>query len=177
MTVAFLLVNFFLKENSDWLGNSWLTNNVIHTITTSLLGSGSVFAMDDVLHSVKILLNKKTWRKNLGNLCAWFVISVAVLEQVASFFVPCTPFFFVYPTWLFFFSLDFPFVLVFPFSSCVALTMFLRFSSREHLSSLMSEFVEDVKSGNHRSKGWPNTCYGMSKLGLIAYTNVRKINN
>lgn len=36
----------------------------------------------------------------------------------------------------------------------------------------MKEFVEDVKADRRGSKGWPNTCYGMSKLGLIAYTNV-----
>lgn len=37
---------------------------------------------------------------------------------------------------------------------------------------MMKEFVEDVKAGRQGSKGWPNTCYGMSKLGLIAYTKV-----
>lgn len=40
------------------------------------------------------------------------------------------------------------------------------------LESLMNEFITDVKSGNHESKGWPNTCYGMSKLGVIAMTKV-----
>ena len=39
---------------------------------------------------------------------------------------------------------------------------------------MMAEFVADVKAGRHSEEGWPNTCYGMSKLGLIAYTNVRK---
>ena len=38
---------------------------------------------------------------------------------------------------------------------------------------MMTEFVGDVKGGRHREGGWPNTCYGMSKLGVIAYTNVR----
>lgn len=37
---------------------------------------------------------------------------------------------------------------------------------------MMKKFVEDVEQGRHESEGWPNTCYGMSKLGLIAYTNV-----
>lgn len=46
---------------------------------------------------------------------------------------------------------------------------------REKLSSMMTEFVGDVKGGRHREGGWPNTCYGMSKLGLIAYTNVRMV--
>lgn len=38
------------------------------------------------------------------------------------------------------------------------------------LESLLNEFVHDVKAGNHSQKGWPNTCYGMSKLGIIAMT-------
>lgn len=40
------------------------------------------------------------------------------------------------------------------------------------LESLMKEFVQDVESGIHASKGWPNTCYGMSKLGIIAMTRI-----
>ena len=40
------------------------------------------------------------------------------------------------------------------------------------LSSLMREFARDVHDGSHRSRGWPTTCYGMSKLGLIALTRV-----
>lgn len=51
-----------------------------------------------------------------------------------------------------------------------------RFTS-EHLQlseleSLMQEFIKDVESGIHASKGWPNTCYGMSKLGIIALTRI-----
>lgn len=38
---------------------------------------------------------------------------------------------------------------------------------------MMTDFVTDVKAGRHSEHGWPNTCYGMSKLGLIAYTHVR----
>eukprot|EP00752_Nemacystus_decipiens_P012218 g10832.t1 len=44
--------------------------------------------------------------------------------------------------------------------------------TKENLSSMMTDFVADVKAGRHAEEGWPNTCYGMSKLGLIAYTNV-----
>lgn len=44
---------------------------------------------------------------------------------------------------------------------------------REKLSSMVTGFVADVKAGRHREQGWPNTCYGMSKLSLIAYSNVR----
>lgn len=36
----------------------------------------------------------------------------------------------------------------------------------------MKEFLADAKAGRHREKGWANTNYGMSKLGLIAYSNV-----
>jgi len=40
------------------------------------------------------------------------------------------------------------------------------------LSSLMQDFVHAAESGEHAQKGWPNTCYGVSKLGLIALTRV-----
>eukprot|EP00956_Cyclotella_meneghiniana_P010356 scaffold14330_cov80-Cyclotella_meneghiniana.AAC.3 len=40
------------------------------------------------------------------------------------------------------------------------------------LSNMMDEFVSDVEDGSHSSKGWPNTCYGVSKLGIIALTRV-----
>lgn len=37
---------------------------------------------------------------------------------------------------------------------------------------MMTEFVRDVQAGRHQDGGWANTCYGMSKLGVIAYTKV-----
>ena len=40
------------------------------------------------------------------------------------------------------------------------------------LSSLMREFARDARDGSYRSRGWPATSYGMSKLGLIALTRV-----
>jgi len=40
------------------------------------------------------------------------------------------------------------------------------------LSSLMDEFVRDARDGGRRQRGWPATCYGMSKLGVIALTRV-----
>lgn len=40
------------------------------------------------------------------------------------------------------------------------------------LESLMHQFVSDVQRGVHSNNGWPNTCYGTSKLGLIALTKV-----
>lgn len=36
----------------------------------------------------------------------------------------------------------------------------------------MRDFVNAVESGSHAQQGWPNTCYGMSKLGLIALTKI-----
>jgi carbonyl reductase 1 len=40
------------------------------------------------------------------------------------------------------------------------------------LCKLMNQFVMDVEDGTHAEKGWPNTCYGMSKLGIIALTRI-----
>mmetsp|Transcript_25076 Transcript_25076/g.52754 ORF Transcript_25076/g.52754 Transcript_25076/m.52754 type:complete len:369 (+) Transcript_25076:68-1174(+) len=40
------------------------------------------------------------------------------------------------------------------------------------LSEMMRQFVKDVEDGSHLEKGWPNTCYGVSKLGIIALTHV-----
>jgi carbonyl reductase 1 len=42
----------------------------------------------------------------------------------------------------------------------------------EQLESLMHAFVSDVEAGVHAAEGWPNTCYGLSKLGLIALNNI-----
>jgi len=51
-----------------------------------------------------------------------------------------------------------------------------RFTSDEltidEIERSMREFVELVENGTHRDGGWPDTCYGMSKLGLIALTRV-----
>lgn len=40
------------------------------------------------------------------------------------------------------------------------------------LSSLMEAFVRDAKAGAHAERGWPNTCYGVSKMGMIAMTRI-----
>lgn len=40
------------------------------------------------------------------------------------------------------------------------------------VDDLMQEFAEAAKSGKHRQKGWSNTNYGTSKLGVIAATKV-----
>ncbi|CAE8700416.1 unnamed protein product [Polarella glacialis] len=44
--------------------------------------------------------------------------------------------------------------------------------SVSQLEEQMHGFVADVEAGRHAERGWPNTCYGMSKLGLIALTRV-----
>ena len=36
----------------------------------------------------------------------------------------------------------------------------------------MRQFVSDVEEGVHTKNGWPNTCYGISKVGIIAMTRV-----
>jgi len=36
----------------------------------------------------------------------------------------------------------------------------------------MQDFVRNVKDGTHITKGWPNTCYGVSKVGIIALTKI-----
>ena len=40
------------------------------------------------------------------------------------------------------------------------------------LEEMMRTFVHDVEAGVHTQEGWPNTCYGMSKLGIIALTRM-----
>ena len=42
----------------------------------------------------------------------------------------------------------------------------------QELEALMREFVLEAEAGTHALKGWPNTCYGTSKLGLIALTRI-----
>ena len=40
------------------------------------------------------------------------------------------------------------------------------------LNAAMMEFIADVENGSHIEKGWPNTCYGVSKLAVIALTKI-----
>lgn len=40
------------------------------------------------------------------------------------------------------------------------------------LDEHMKAFVSAVEAGGHADHGWPNTCYGMSKLGIIALTKI-----
>lgn len=49
---------------------------------------------------------------------------------------------------------------------------FLNCKSLDELEGLIQNFVDDVKAGTHVEKGWANSNYGMSKLGVIALTRV-----
>jgi len=42
----------------------------------------------------------------------------------------------------------------------------------EDLCKSMREFVGSVKAGRHKEDEWPSTCYGTSKLAVIAYTRI-----
>ena len=44
--------------------------------------------------------------------------------------------------------------------------------TKEELNMLVDEFEHDVMAGNHKSKGWSNSNYGLSKLALIAATKI-----
>lgn len=44
--------------------------------------------------------------------------------------------------------------------------------TRERLFKMVRKFEKDVKGGKHKEEGWPSTCYGMSKLALIAFGKV-----
>ncbi len=42
----------------------------------------------------------------------------------------------------------------------------------EELEGYMTQFISDVEDGVHVENGWPNTCYGASKVAIIAMTKV-----
>jgi carbonyl reductase 1 len=42
----------------------------------------------------------------------------------------------------------------------------------DQLKDAMEDFIRTVQDGSHASKGYPNTCYGMSKCGIIAWTRI-----
>ena len=42
----------------------------------------------------------------------------------------------------------------------------------DELGSYMTDFVEAAREGRHREEGWPNTGYGVSKVGIIAMTRI-----
>eukprot|EP00594_Rhizosolenia_setigera_P002927 CAMPEP_0178942704 /NCGR_PEP_ID=MMETSP0789-20121207/2148_1 /TAXON_ID=3005 /ORGANISM="Rhizosolenia setigera, Strain CCMP 1694" /LENGTH=306 /DNA_ID=CAMNT_0020622155 /DNA_START=63 /DNA_END=980 /DNA_ORIENTATION=- len=40
------------------------------------------------------------------------------------------------------------------------------------LEEFMKEFIQDAADGSHNIKGWPNTGYGVSKVGIVAMTKI-----
>jgi len=44
--------------------------------------------------------------------------------------------------------------------------------TEQQLVSLMDQFMQDVAAGNHEAKGWPTTAYGVSKVGMTAFTKI-----
>lgn len=37
----------------------------------------------------------------------------------------------------------------------------------------MTKFVEDTKNGVHEKEGWPNTAYGVSKIGVTVLSRIQ----
>lgn len=50
--------------------------------------------------------------------------------------------------------------------------------TEEELVGLMNKFVEDTKKGVHEKEGWPNSAYGVSKIGVTVLSRIhaRKLN-
>ncbi|XP_072471117.1 carbonyl reductase [NADPH] 1-like [Notamacropus eugenii] len=44
--------------------------------------------------------------------------------------------------------------------------------TEEELVGLMNKFVEDTKKGVHEKEGWPNTAYGVSKIGVTVLSRI-----
>ena len=42
----------------------------------------------------------------------------------------------------------------------------------EQLDTLMEGFIVAAESNNHKEEGYPNSCYGISKAGVIAFTKI-----
>ncbi|XP_076838578.1 carbonyl reductase [NADPH] 1 [Brachyhypopomus gauderio] len=45
--------------------------------------------------------------------------------------------------------------------------------TEEELVGLMERFVKDAQEGAHAERGWPNTAYGVSKIGLTTLTLIQ----
>nr|NP_919360.1 carbonyl reductase 1-like [Danio rerio]AAG23178.1 20 beta-hydroxysteroid dehydrogenase [Danio rerio] len=45
--------------------------------------------------------------------------------------------------------------------------------SEEELCLLMGEFVQDAQAGDHSAKGWPNTAYGTTKIGVTVLSRIQ----
>ncbi|XP_053772886.1 carbonyl reductase [NADPH] 1 [Desmodus rotundus] len=48
--------------------------------------------------------------------------------------------------------------------------------SEQELVGLMNKFVEDTKNGVHEKEGWPNTAYGVSKIGVTVLSRIHARN-
>lgn len=50
--------------------------------------------------------------------------------------------------------------------------------TEEELVGLMNKFVEDAKEGVHAKEGWPNSAYGVTKIGVTVLSRIyaRKLN-
>lgn len=46
--------------------------------------------------------------------------------------------------------------------------------SIDAISKFMTKFVDDVKAGKHEASGWPNTAYGVSKIGVTLLAKVHQ---
>ncbi|EGW00847.1 Carbonyl reductase [NADPH] 1 [Cricetulus griseus] len=44
--------------------------------------------------------------------------------------------------------------------------------TEEELVGLMNKFVEDTKKGMHEKEGWPNSAYGVSKIGVTVLSRI-----
>ncbi|XP_004842401.1 carbonyl reductase [NADPH] 1-like [Heterocephalus glaber] len=44
--------------------------------------------------------------------------------------------------------------------------------TEEELVALMNKFVEDIDSGVHEKEGWPNSTYGVSKIGVTVLSRI-----
>ncbi|XP_072471123.1 carbonyl reductase [NADPH] 1-like [Notamacropus eugenii] len=45
--------------------------------------------------------------------------------------------------------------------------------TEEELVGLMNKFVEDTKKGVHKEEGWPNSAYGVSKIGVTVLSRIQ----
>ncbi|XP_005151729.1 carbonyl reductase [NADPH] 1 [Melopsittacus undulatus] len=45
--------------------------------------------------------------------------------------------------------------------------------TENELVDLMTKFVEDTKKGVHEKEGWPNTAYGVSKIGVTVLSRIQ----
>ncbi|XP_030058066.1 carbonyl reductase [NADPH] 1 [Microcaecilia unicolor] len=45
--------------------------------------------------------------------------------------------------------------------------------TEEELVTLMEKFIKDTKDGVHSKEGWPNTAYGVSKIGVTVLSRIQ----